>query len=93
MIKNHPAPFLPNEEKRIQKLMGYNIVDSVPEKAFDELTELASQICNTPIALVSLVLQDRQWFKSKVGLESPETSRDASFCAHAMLNKDKSKTL
>jgi GAF domain-containing protein len=74
----------PNEEKRLEALRDFQILDTPAEKAFDDLVRLASYICQTPIAAVSFIDQDRQWFKAKVGLEVPETKRDISFCAHAI---------
>jgi signal transduction histidine kinase len=72
------------EVERLHALDSYRILDTEPDPAFDDLTTLASHICGTPISLVTLVGSDRQWFKSRVGLEVPETSRDVSFCAHAI---------
>lgn len=77
-----------NEARRLATLRGYNVLDTLPEQAFDDLTRIAAQICQVPIALISLVDQNRQWFKSKVGLDATETSRDLAFCAHAILNVD-----
>ena len=77
-----------NETKRLKVLWQYDILDTVPEEVFDDLTELAARICEAPIALISLVDEDRQWFKSKVGLTVNETSRDISFCAHAVKQQD-----
>ncbi|HEY9751108.1 MAG TPA: diguanylate cyclase, partial [Allocoleopsis sp.] len=79
------APLPSNEAARLEALSQYNILDTAPEQAFDDLTRLAAQICETPIALVSLVDARRQWFKSRVGLNVQETSRDVAFCAHALL--------
>lgn len=73
-----------SEDERLKALRSYRILDTEPEKAFDDLTLIASQICQVPIALISLVDRDRQWFKSRVGLEVRETSRSVSFCAHAI---------
>lgn len=78
------APLLAVEKKRLKVLWQYDVLDTVPEAVFDDLTELAARICEAPIALISLVDEDRQWFKSKVGISIDETSRDLSFCAHAI---------
>ena len=74
----------PNERKRLTVLWQYDVLDTVPEEVFDELTELAARICEAPTALISLVDENRQWFKSRVGVTVKETSRDVSFCAHAI---------
>ena len=77
-----PKPI--DDAARLATLKEYAVLDSLPEQAFDDLAELASFICATPIALISLVDKDRQWFKSKVGLSVQETSRSVSFCAHTL---------
>src|SRR6476619_1002627 len=82
------APIPKNEKKRLRILWQYDILDTVPEEVFDDLTELAARICEAPIALITLVDEDRQWFKSKVGISVNETARDISFCAHALCQSD-----
>jgi len=77
-----------NEAGRIAALEKYAILDTDPEQSFDDLTLLASFICKTPIALISLVDEDRQWFKSRVGMDAKETSRDIAFCSTAILQSD-----
>jgi PAS domain S-box-containing protein len=79
------APLPANEEARLDALRDLEILDTAPEPEFDDLALIASQICGTPISLISLVDRDRQWFKSKIGIEAKETSRDVAFCAHAIL--------
>ena len=76
------------DSARVAALEKYAILDTEPEQAFDDLTLLASYICKTPIALISLVDQDRQWFKSKVGLSVSETPREVAFCSTAIQQSD-----
>jgi GAF domain-containing protein len=79
------ASLIPNtEENRLQLLRSYGILDTGAEEEFDAITRAASLVCGTPIALISLVDESRQWFKSRVGIDATQTSRDVSFCAHAM---------
>lgn len=76
------------EEERLRALRRLGILDTPPEERFDRLTRLAQRLFDAPIAHVSLVDEDRQWFKSRVGLEPPETTREVSFCAHAIRGDD-----
>jgi len=84
LIADLPA----NEEKRLKLLKKFDILDTIEEQAYDDLTLLAAQICNVPIALISLIDETRQWFKSHHGLDVTETPRNVSFCSHAILQDD-----
>src|SRR5580704_9988857 len=77
-------PVPKNEKKRLEVLWQYDVLDTVPERVFDDLTELAASICEAPIAMITLVDEKRQWFKSRKGVSISETSRDVSFCGHAI---------
>lgn len=85
-MKSAPKPS--NEIERLRVLKSYRILDTLPELAFDDFTLLASQICETPIALVSFVDSGRLWFKSRFGLGIHETTRDVSFCSYAILEEE-----
>ena len=82
------VPLPANEADRIAALQEFQLLDSAAEQSYDDMTMLAAMICNTPIALISLVDTNRQWFKSRVGLDAVETPRELAFCAHAILSPD-----
>ncbi|MBS1818523.1 MAG: response regulator [Acidobacteria bacterium] len=82
------APLPPREHARLAALHALDVLDTPPEQAYDDLVALAAHICGTPIALVSLVGAERQWFKARVGIDVPETPVAHSFCAHAILTPD-----
>jgi len=81
-------PLPANEAQRIEALRSYEILDTPPDQALDDITQLAAQVCDAPIALISLVDTDRQWFKSRTGMPLAETARAFSFCAHAILHAE-----
>jgi diguanylate cyclase (GGDEF)-like protein len=80
------APLPKTEAERLAALRSYNVLDTSEEAAFDEIVALAARLTNTPISLVSLIDENRQWFKAHAGLEARETPRDQAFCAHAILD-------
>lgn len=82
------ADFPTNEILRLKALQDLAILDTAREQSFDDVAQVAMQLCNVPIAVVSLVDKDRQWFKSCLGLDATETPRDIAFCAHAILVPD-----
>ena len=83
---SHPLPA--DEDRRLRALRRLRVLDSLPEQLFDDIVLLASEICGTPIGLISLIDTDRQWFKARVGLDATETPRSFAFCAHAILVPD-----
>ncbi len=85
-MAHHPAPFPFNEEERVLSLEHLDVLDSANEQAFDDIVLLATTLCDAPIALVSLVDRERQWFKACIGLGVQETHRDLAFCGHAILD-------
>ncbi|MEJ6482293.1 sensor domain-containing diguanylate cyclase [Nostoc punctiforme UO1] len=87
-VKTPVAPLYKNEAERLKALADYNILDTLPEQGFDDLTAIAAYICKTPIALISLVDADRQWFKSNIGLKVRETPRESAFCSYAILHPE-----
>jgi CheY-like chemotaxis protein len=82
------APLPPDEDKRLASLHSLHILDTPPEERFDKLTRIAASLFNVPVALVSLIDANRQWFKSAYGTNVCESSRDVSFCAHAILQHE-----
>jgi len=81
-------PVPPNEEERLEVLRQYKILDTASEQAFDDITKLAADVCQTPYSFLTFIDKDRQWFKANVGLPVRETSRDIAFCAHAITQDD-----
>ena len=79
-----PAPLPANEAARLAALHRLNLLDTLPEQVYDDIVQLASQVCGTPIGLVSLIDGERQWFKARVGVAAAGSHRDLSFCAHAI---------
>src|SRR6266700_2520769 len=82
------APVRASEPERLTALRRYCVLDTAPEPAFDRLTRVVRHIFDVPTVLVSLVDSDRQWFKSRIGLDATETSRDVSFCSYAVFHRD-----
>lgn len=88
-MNTHPKPPKPsNELERLKALRSFNIMDTEPELFYDNVAELASYICGTSMAFVTFIEEERQWFKSKVGMDDSETSRDQAFCAYAIHQSD-----
>ena len=82
-----PAPIPLNDAERLEALASYCVLDTPPEPAFDRLTRVAKHMFGVPTVLVSLIDRDRQWFKSRIGLDASETPRDISFCGHAVYHR------
>lgn len=80
------AELHPREEERLEALRRYQVLDTEPQREFDDIVKLASYICGVPISAVSLIDQARQWFKASVGIKATETPRDDAFCAHTILD-------
>ena len=85
-IRRYPIP--ENETSRLKALDEYKVMDTLPEQAYDNFTKLASIICNTPIALITLLDEERQWFKSRIGLERTEIPREDAICNYAIIQPD-----
>jgi diguanylate cyclase (GGDEF)-like protein len=87
------VPLPPDEDARLAVLKEHEILDTLAEREYDDITLLASQICGTPISLISLIDETRQWFKSRVGLQDTETPRDLAFCAYAILDPEQTMVI
>lgn len=84
-----PAPKPADEAKRLETLRSFEVLDTVPEKAYDDIAFLASHIAGTPLSLVNLIDADRQWFKARLGVFPSEVARDLAFCGYAILQPDR----
>ena len=87
-VTNMCFPVPANEDKRLEALKRYGLLDTAAEQSFDDFAHLASYICGTPIASVTLLDANRQWFKARVGLQSTETPREHAFCSHTILSNE-----
>ncbi|MBI5364744.1 MAG: PAS domain S-box protein [Planctomycetes bacterium] len=83
-----PAPLRPDESECLRELAEYDVLDTLPERVFDDLVHLAAHVCGAPIALLTVLDEHRQWFKARIGLDAAETPRDVAFCAHAVLRPE-----
>lgn len=89
VVASRPTPPLPaHETRRLEALDSYKVLDTSPQRSYDDLNELATRVCGAPIGVVSLVDADRQWFKSRIGLRDPETPRADSFCTWTVLGPE-----
>jgi len=77
-----------NETERLRALLACDILDTAPEQAYDDVVSIAAHVAQVPIALISLVDKDRQWFKARTGIDATETPREMAFCTHAILRPD-----
>lgn len=82
------SPLPENEKERLEAIRSLHILDTEAELDFDGIVELATQLCDSPISIITLIDERRQWFKAKTGLDIKETHRNLSFCAHAIHNND-----
>src|SRR5262245_13290901 len=87
-MNNRSYPIPENEPSRLKALQEYKVMDTLPEQAYDNFTRLASLICKTPIALITLLDEERQWFKSRIGLERTEIPREDALCNHTIMQPD-----
>lgn len=81
-------PIPPDEPQRMQALRAYEVLDTPPEAVYDDIAHVAAGVCDTPVALITLVDGTRNWFKARVGVDVTESPRDLSFCGHAILRSD-----
>ncbi|HKO54951.1 MAG TPA: GAF domain-containing protein [Thermoanaerobaculia bacterium] len=81
-------PVPPDEDKRMEALFAYKVLDTPPEAVYDDIAHVAAGVCDTPVALITLVDGSRNWFKARVGVEVEESPRDLSFCGHAILREE-----
>src|SRR5262245_18684566 len=87
-MNNRSYPIPKNETSRLKALQEYKVMDTLPEQAYDNFTRLASMICSAPIALITLLDDERQWFKSRVGLERSEIPREDALCNYAIMKPE-----